>query len=67
MKRDFRRRKQGAAPSFSVSNESAELLCRHGRHYLFYMDSIWQCTLAILCSRQAFPDLVPMAEKRTEG
>ena len=27
------------APSFSASNESAELLCRQRRHYL-----IWQCT-----------------------
>ena len=39
MKRDFRRRKQGAAPSFSVSNESADSWCRHGRHYF-----IWQRT-----------------------
>ena len=39
MKRDFRRRKQGAAPSFSVSNESADLLCRQRRHYF-----IWQRT-----------------------
>ena len=39
MKRDFRRRKQGAAPSFSVSNKSADSWCRHGRHYF-----IWQRT-----------------------
>ena len=67
MKRGFWWRKQGAAPSFSVSNESADSWCRHGRHYLFYMDSIWQCTLAILFSRKAIPDLVPMAKERTEG
>ena len=50
------------APSFSASNESADLLCRQGG--IFY--SIWQCTQAFF-SRKAGPDLVPMAGKRTKG
>ena len=48
------------APSFSASNESADLLCRQRRHYI-----IWHAP-RILFTRKAIPDLVPMAEKRTE-
>ena len=50
MKRDFRRRKQGAAPSFSVSNESADSWCRHGRHYF-----IWQRTSILFGNAPRYP------------
>ena len=29
--------------------------------------SIWRCTPAVLITRKAGPDLVPMAKERTEG
>ena len=51
------------APSFSASNESAELLCRRWRHCLFYM----AMHPGSLITRKAGPDLVSMAKKRTEG
>ena len=50
MKRDFRRRKQGAAPSFSASNESADSWCRHGRHYF-----IWQRTSILFGNAPRYP------------
>ena len=76
------------APSFSASNESADLLCRQRRHYYTMRSgSPYQLTcparlrlrvtfvsqnqppsqLHFFFFRKAIPDLVPMAEKRTEG
>ena len=51
------------APSFSASNESAELLCRRRRQY----NNLYGMRSGTLFSRMAGPDLVPMAEKRAEG
>ena len=58
------------APSFSASNESAELLCRHGRHRVKYQ-FIPTASFHLLFLEPVFPQgdsrPGPMAKERPEG